>query len=185
MIVSGRLVVLTALAMVAVEPGPTRNRSRLADVVVQSSDAVILLLVSVTLMLHDLDTVPVELTVPVKVEELASDAAAPARLTSMARRETPETRRILRRRVARLAILNRNPADSERLCKPAFPTPPPEAYDRGARRARATPWCAANRVHRHPAPSFVIVRTQFCNSTPTEVRVKAPPGRGRRRYTPV
>ena len=51
--------------------------------VVQSSDAVILVPVSVTLMLQDFDTVPVELTVPVKVEELASDAAAPARLTSM------------------------------------------------------------------------------------------------------
>src|SRR3954447_3607549 len=141
--------------MVAVEPGPTRNRSRLADVVVQSSDAVILLLVSVTLMLHDFDTVPVELTVPVKVEELASDAAAPARLTSTTIRVTPENRRILRRRVARLAILNRNPADSERLCKPAFTTPPPEAYDRwGARRRVPRRVVPRTDVHRHHAPSF-------------------------------
>ena len=36
--------------------------------VVQSNDAVILVPVSVTLMLQYFDTVPVELTVPVKVE---------------------------------------------------------------------------------------------------------------------
>jgi hypothetical protein len=94
----------------------------------------------------------------------------------MTSRVIAENRRILRRRVARLAILNRNPADSERLCKPAFTTPPPEAYDRRGPAGACHAVLYREQTFNGTAPSFVLMRTQCCNFTPKGVRVKASRG---------
>src|SRR6478672_129379 len=98
--------------MVAVEPGPTRNRSRLAVVVVQSSDALIGEFVSVTLIDDVLETVPVELTVPVKVELVASDVAAVASAAVMTTTATISERRT--------AVIRRDCAAPSRRVVPAL-----------------------------------------------------------------
>src|SRR6478609_4840097 len=98
--------------MVAVEPGPTRNRSRLAVVVVQSSDALIGEFVSVTLIDDVLETVPVELTVPVKVELVASDVAAVASAAVMTTTATISERRT--------AVIRRDCAAPSRRAVPAL-----------------------------------------------------------------